>query len=69
MIIIKSIKKFFNFLRSALGELKFVTFPTKAETLKLGTIVLGVSAVFGLGLYLIDWLFQVLRNLLTSVNI
>lgn len=69
MIIIKTINKIFNFLRSAFGELKFVTFPTRAETLKLGSIVLGVSAIFGLSLYLIDWLFQVLRNLLTSVNI
>ena len=62
-------RKFFNFLRSAFRELKFVNFPSRQATWKLGNIVILMSAVFATALYLTDWLFQVIRNLITSIKL
>jgi preprotein translocase SecE subunit len=65
MAIIKKIKVF-EFLKSVFSELKFVEFPTRKETIRLSSIVLLISTVFGISLYLSDWALQTLRNLLTS---
>ena len=61
--------KVVSFIKSVFSELKFVEFPTRKETLKIGNTVLTFSIVAGTCLYLLDWLFQVLRNLLTSIKI
>lgn len=68
-MIIKLIKQFLKYLKASIRELKLVSFPTKKDTFKLGSIVLFTSILFGLTLYFLDWLFQVLRNLLTTINI
>ncbi|HOY46062.1 MAG TPA: preprotein translocase subunit SecE [Candidatus Dojkabacteria bacterium] len=62
-------KQLLGFIRSAIAELKFISFPTKADTFKLGTVVITTSLVLSILLYFTDWLFQILRNLLTSINI
>jgi|GEM_PF-5413982 len=66
---LKMPKQLIGFIRSAIAELKFVSFPTKADTFKLGTVVISTSLVLSILLYFTDWLFQILRNLLTSINI
>lgn len=66
---LKMPKQLIGFIRSAIAELKFISFPTKADTFKLGTVVITTSLVFSILLYFTDWLFQILRNLLTSINI
>lgn len=66
---LKMPKQLIGFIRSAIAELKFISFPTKADTLKLGTVVISTSLVLSILLYFTDWLFQILRNLLTSINI
>lgn len=62
-------KKIFGFFKAVFAELKLIEFPSRKVTLKTGNMVIFISLAFGLSLYLIDWLFQVLRNLLTSINI
>lgn len=66
---LKMPKQLIGFIRSAIAELKFISFPTKADTFKLGTVVISTSLVLSILLYFTDWLFQILRNLLTSINI
>ena len=36
---------------------------------KLGNVVILMSALFATTLYLTDWLFQVIRNLITSIKL
>ncbi len=61
--------KIIKFLRSTLNELKLVEFPSRKVAIKTGNLVVVISLVSSLGLYLLDWLFQVLRTLLISINI
>lgn len=61
--------KIWKFFQSVVAELRLVEFPSRKKTLQLGNLVLLVSALFGLGLYLLDWLFQTLRNLLTTIQV
>ena len=68
-MILKWPKQLVSFIRSAFQELKYVSFPSRPETLKLGSVVISTSIAFAIGLYFTDWLFQVLRNLLTNINI
>lgn len=68
-MIFKWLKQLGSFIKSAFVELKFINFPTRMDTFKTGSIVITTSVVFATALYLIDWLFQVLRNLLTSINV
>lgn len=68
-MILNRLKQLFNFIKSAFVELKFISFPTRSDTFKTGSVVILTSVFFATALYFIDWLFQVLRNLLTSVNI
>jgi len=58
--------KVVNFLKSVFTELKFVEFPTKKDTIRLSTIVILISILFGMALFLSDWGLQTLRNLITS---
>jgi len=58
--------KVIGFLKSVFTELKFVEFPTKKETIRISSIVLLISIIFGLALYFSDWGLQALRNLITS---
>ena len=58
--------KVLNFLKSVFTELKFVEFPTRKETIRLSSIVLFISIVFGMALYFSDWGLQALRNLITA---
>jgi len=62
-------KKLINFLRAAYRELKFVEFPSRKETWRLGNVVILISVLFGTALYLTDWFFQVIRNLITSIKL
>jgi preprotein translocase SecE subunit len=62
-------RKIWGFLKAVFAELKLVEFPTRKVTFKTGNVVLAISFLLGLSLFLIDWLFQVLRNLLTSISI
>lgn len=55
-----------SFIKSLFTELKFVEFPTRKATMKLTGIVLMISIVLGLALFLTDFGFQTLRNLITS---
>ena len=61
-------KKVLGFFKAILAELKLVEFPNRKTTLHIGNTVILISVMFGVSLYLIDWLFQVLRNLLTSIK-
>ena len=61
--------KVIGFIKAVFTELKFVEFPTRKAAFKIGNTVIMFSIVFGVCLYLLDWLFQVLRNLLTSIKI
>jgi preprotein translocase SecE subunit len=61
--------KVVGFIKAVFSELKFVEFPTRKETLKIGNTVIMFSIVFATCLYMLDWLFQVLRTLLTSIKI
>ena len=58
--------KVFSFLKSVFTELKFVEFPTRKETIRLSSVVILMSILLGLALFLTDWGFQALRNLITS---
>jgi preprotein translocase SecE subunit len=60
--------KILKFFKAVFAELRLVEFPSRKTTFRTGNTVILISAVFGLGLYLLDWLFQVLRNLLTSIK-
>jgi preprotein translocase SecE subunit len=62
-------KQLLAFINSAFQELKYITFPSRKETFKLGSIVISTSLIFALGLYFLDWFFQVLRNLLTTIRV
>ncbi len=61
--------KLLGFIKAVFAELKFVEFPSRKETLKIGNTVILFSIVLATSLYLLDWLFLVLRNLLTSIQI
>ena len=65
MVNVKS-NKVLGFLKSVFTELKFVEFPTRKETIRLSSIVLLISIIFGLALYFSDWGLQALRNIITS---
>lgn len=62
-------KKFIKFLKNAVRELKLVDFPSRKETFKTGNIVILISVLSALSFYLIDLLFIVIRNFLTSINL
>lgn len=68
MMITSLPKKLIDFIRGAFSELKFVNFPQRKDTWRLGNIVILMSFILGLGLYLTDWLFLVIRNLITNVK-
>jgi preprotein translocase SecE subunit len=49
--------------------LRLIEFPSRENAIKSGNLVVAISLIFSLALYLVDWLFQVLRTLLISINI
>lgn len=61
-----SLKSVVNFLKSVFTELRFVEFPTRKATIRLSTVVIMISVLLGMALFLTDWGFQALRNLITS---
>jgi len=60
--------KIYNFLKAVAYELRLVEFPSRKKTLRTGNTVILISFVMGVSLYFIDWLFQILRNALTSIK-
>ena len=51
-----------TFLSEVIAETKKVTWPTKQEVINTTTVVVIASFIFGIYLYLCDFLFLVLRN-------
>jgi preprotein translocase SecE subunit len=58
--------KVVNFVKSVFTELRFVEFPTRKATIRLSTVVIMISILLGFALFLTDWSFQALRNIITS---
>ncbi|MEW5988153.1 MAG: preprotein translocase subunit SecE [Chloroflexota bacterium] len=56
-----------RYFRETRGELRKVTWPTRAESQRLTVIVLGVSAVMALFLGLLDFGFSRLLQLLVNL--
>jgi len=58
------VNKVNKFLKESFEELKKIQFPSKKETIRLTSYVIGVSAVSGLLVTLFDYLF---KELLTFI--
>jgi len=54
----------FRFFVETFGELKRVTWPSREQVIRLTMLVLTVSAVIGLFLGLVDWLFSQVTRIL-----
>jgi len=50
-------------IRNVISELRKVTWPTREETRNLTIVVVGISAVIGISLGLLDFLLVTLYNL------
>lgn len=57
-----------NFAQSVLNELKKVTWPTKKETFRLTTIVIGISLIIALYIGIIDVLLAKGLELVTKMR-
>lgn len=53
-----------NFVREVIGELKKVTWPTRAETLKLTVVVIAISVIVGAYIGVLDTTFLRITGLL-----
>lgn len=53
-----------KFVREVIAELKKVTWPTKAETLKLTVVVIAISVIVGIFIGLLDTTFLRITGLL-----
>jgi len=57
-----------NFAQSVANELKKVTWPTKKETIRLTTIVIGISLIIALYIGIIDVLLAKGLELVTKMR-
>jgi preprotein translocase subunit SecE len=57
-----------NFAQSVVDELKKVTWPTKKETIRLTTIVIGISLIIALYIGIIDVLLAKGLELVTKMR-
>lgn len=55
-------KKFFQYIRDAIKELGFVTWPKKDILIRHSLIVLAVTFIFGMGFWLVDGGMRVVMN-------
>ncbi|USS90109.1 preprotein translocase subunit SecE [Fructilactobacillus carniphilus] len=53
-------KRFWNFLKSVIGELKLITWPNARQTRIDTTTVIGTTLFFTVFLGLIDWALEAL---------
>ena len=56
----------FKFIQEVRGELLKVTWPTRAETIRITLIVVGISLAVGLYLGALDFLFAEMLKFLVS---
>lgn len=56
--------KLISYFKDTVTELKLVTWPTKAQTIKLTAVVIGISVIVGAYVGGLDYMFT---NLLTLV--
>jgi len=55
-------KRFKTFIQEVVVETKKVTWPSKQEVISTTTVVVVASFIFGIYLYLCDFLYLVLRD-------
>ena len=58
----------FRFFSDTLAELKRVTWPAKEQVIRLTLMVLAISAIIGLFLASVDWIFAQITRLLLQIN-
>ena len=56
--------KISRFFKDLKGEMKKIVWPSKKQIINNTGIVLGVMAVVGGGIWIVDWIFALLRGLL-----
>lgn len=56
----------FGFIREVRTEITKVTWPTKADTVRLTLIVIGISVAVGLYLGALDYIFTLMLKFLVS---
>lgn len=59
-------KRVINTIREAKNELRKVTWPTKEQTTRLTTVVIGVSIFAGVYLGVVDYIFDELMQIIIS---
>jgi len=58
----------FRFFSDTFAELRRVTWPAKEQVIRLSLMVLAISAVIGVFLASVDWIFSQITRLLLQIN-
>ena len=66
--VVPSENRFRRFFRETRSELKKVTWPTREQTIRLTTVVIGVSAAVGAAIGFVDILIKELFSLLLGAR-